>query len=363
MAQVVLEDVCKAFEHTQVLHDITLSIADREFVVLVGPSGCGKSTLLRLVAGLDVASGGDIRFDGASVTDLSPGQRNVAMVFQNYALYPHLSVAANIGFGLRRARLPRAEKRAAVQEVARLLEIEELLARRPAALSGGQRQRVAMGRAIIRKPAVFLFDEPLSNLDARLRMQMRTEIRALHRKLPTTTLYVTHDQTEAMTMGDRVVVLNQGRIEQIGTPAEIYNAPRTRFVAGFIGMPAMNMIPTHLHDDLLVLGSVRLASTPALRRALAERGARDLVLGLRPEHLSLRGDGGGLPARVDQVEPTGSETLVYLHHDTLRLCLRAPPECALRPGAQVHLDLDLDRAVIFDPQSGLALPPIAAPAA
>ncbi len=363
MADVHLEHIDKSFGPAQVLTDISLDIADQEFVVLVGPSGCGKSTLLRLVAGLDSVSSGDIRFGATSVKDLSPGERNVAMVFQNYALYPHLTVAANIGFGLRRMRMTRQQKRAAVLDVARLLEIEELLSRRPAALSGGQRQRVAMGRAIIREPAVFLFDEPLSNLDARLRMQMRSEIRALHRKRPTTTLYVTHDQTEAMTMGDRVVVLNKGRIEQIGTPSEIYNQPRSCFVAGFIGMPPMNMIPIRRSEDALWIGAYRLPLSDAQQRALAGYSNRDLILGLRPEHLRLRPTSGGVPAVVDHIEPTGSETLVYVHHDAQRLCLRAAPDVAPQPGAQVHLDFTLERAVIFDPETELALPQAAAHAA
>ena len=355
LAQVELNQISKSFGATGVLHDICLSVPDREFTVLVGPSGCGKSTLLRIVAGLESASAGDILFDGRAVNQLSPGQRNVAMVFQNYALYPHLSVASNIGFGLRRSNLSRKEKRAAIEEIARLLEIEPLLARRPSALSGGQRQRVAMGRAIIRNPDVFLFDEPLSNLDARLRMQMRAEIRALHRKLPTTTLYVTHDQIEAMTMADRVVVMNAGRIEQIGTPSEIYNAPRTSFVAGFIGMPAMNMIDTRLQDGALAVGATRLPLSPDWHAAISRHDCKNLVLGLRPEHLRLRHDSAGLPAIVDLVEPTGSETLIYLHHDTLRLCARSAPETDLRPGSQVYLDPQLDRAVLFDAQSGLAL--------
>ncbi len=356
LAQVELKQISKSFGATDVLHEISLSVPDREFTVLVGPSGCGKSTLLRIVAGLESASAGEILFDGRAVNELSPGQRNVAMVFQNYALYPHLSVASNIGFGLRRSKLSRTQKRAAILDVARLLEIEPLLSRRPSALSGGQRQRVAMGRAIIRDPDVFLFDEPLSNLDARLRMQMRAEIRALHRKLPTTTLYVTHDQIEAMTMADRVVVMNAGRIEQIGTPSEIYNSPRTKFVAGFIGMPSMNMIDARLEDGALAVGASRLALSSNWHAALAGHKDRNLVLGLRPEHLRLRTDSTGLPAVVDLVEPTGSETLIYLHHDALHLCARAAPETDLRTGAQVYLDLHLDRAVLFDAQSGLALP-------
>ncbi len=359
MAKLELKGVRKSFDATEVLPALDLCVQDREFVVLVGPSGCGKSTLLRIVAGLEAASAGDILFDDISVADLSPGQRNVAMVFQNYALYPHLSVATNIGFGLRRARMSRAQKAAAVREIAALLEITPLLNRRPAALSGGQRQRVAMGRAIIRNPAVFLFDEPLSNLDARLRMQMRTEIRALHRKLPTTTLYVTHDQIEAMTMADRVVVMNAGRIEQIGTPSEVYDRPRTLFVAGFMGMPAMNLIPARLVQDggplMLAVGATRQPVPQHWQAAFTGQVPRDVTLGLRPEHLGLRTDGAGLPALVEQLEPTGSETLIYLQQDALRLCARTTPDTVLRTGAQVQLDLPLDRAIVFDPKTELAL--------
>ncbi len=357
MAKLDLSAITKSFGATRVLDQVSLSVPDREFVVVVGPSGCGKSTLLRIVAGLEAASAGEVLLDDRPVSQLSPGQRNVAMVFQNYALYPHLTVAANIGFGLRRARMRRAEKREAVARVARLLEIEPLLNRRPGALSGGQRQRVAMGRAIIRNPAVFLFDEPLSNLDARLRMQMRSEIRALHRAVPTTTLYVTHDQIEAMTMADRVVVMNGGRIEQIGTPTEVYSAPRTTFVAGFIGMPSINMIPARYRGDALELPSTTLPVPAAVKPRLAGHAGRDLLLGLRPEHLDIRPGGDGLVAEVDQIEPTGSETLVYLDHPAMRLSARTAPDTALSPGMQVGLRLLLERASFFDAETGLNLVP------
>ena len=360
MGQVELKSIHKSFGPTAVLDDINLKIADKEFVVVVGPSGCGKSTLLRVVAGLEEASSGALLFDGRAVNALSPGERNVAMVFQNYALYPHLSVATNIGFGLRRAAMSRREKREAVERTARLLEIEPLLKRRPGALSGGQRQRVAMGRAIIRNPAVFLFDEPLSNLDARLRMQMRSEIRGLHSKLPTTTLYVTHDQVEAMTMADRVVVMNAGRIEQIGTPSQIYDTPRTTFVARFMGMPSMNMISARYDGDALVLPDARVPVPADWPERLGPWVGRALLLGLRPEHLSLRASPGGVPATVDLTEPTGSETLVYLHHGDTRLAARTPPDTRLRRGDQVHLDLRLDRAALFDPDTALALPTLPA---
>ena len=355
MASLEIKRIAKTFGAQSVLPGISLEVPDKEFVVILGPSGCGKSTLLRIVAGLEIASAGSVSFGGAPVDHLSPGQRNVAMVFQNYALYPHLSVAANIGFGLRRATLSRKEKRAAVQEIARLLEIESLLDRRPSELSGGQRQRVAMGRAIIRKPAVFLFDEPLSNLDARLRLQMRAEIRALHRKLPTTTLYVTHDQVEAMTMADRVVVMREGRIEQIGTPDEIYCAPQSIFVAQFIGMPAMNIVSARLDrsNSALTIAGERFAMPEFWPDEKALDG--EVTLGLRPEHLSLSRTGAGLRANVDQIEPMGSETLVYLYHHGTRLCARTPPETRLASGSEVRLGLNLNRAVLFDPVTQKAL--------
>src|SRR2546422_3970502 len=243
MAQVSLRKVVKRFDDTEAVRGIDLEIADKEFVVLVGPSGCGKSTTLRMIAGLEEISAGEIAVDGEVVNDVPPKDRDMAMVFQNYALYPHMTVYENMSFGLRLKRYPKDEIARRVREAARILDIAELLDRKPRQLSGGQRQRVAMGRAIVRNPKVFLFDEPLSNLDAKLRVQMRTEIKRVHQKVRTTTVYVTHDQVEAMTLADRVVVMNKGRIEQIGPPNELYHAPKTRFVAGFIGSPAMNMVP------------------------------------------------------------------------------------------------------------------------
>src|SRR5881227_2179664 len=248
MAQVSLRKVVKRFDDTIAVRGINLDISDHEFVVLVGPSGCGKSTTLRMIAGLEEVSEGEILVDGGLVNDVPPKDRDMAMVFQNYALYPHMTVYENMSFGLRLKRYPKAEIARRVQEAARILDITELLDRKPRQLSGGQRQRVAMGRAIVRNPKVFLFDEPLSNLDAKLRVQMRTEIKRVHQKVRTTTVYVTHDQVEAMTLADRVVVMNRGRIEQIGPPNELYHAPKTRFVAGFIGSSAMNFLPCHLED-------------------------------------------------------------------------------------------------------------------
>ncbi len=280
MAQVSLRKLVKRFDDTEAVRGIDLDIADKEFVVLVGPSGCGKSTTLRMIAGLEEISAGEIAIDGEVVNDVPPKDRDMAMVFQNYALYPHMTVYENMSFGLRLKRYPKDEIARRVQEAARILDITELLDRKPRQLSGGQRQRVAMGRAIVRNPKVFLFDEPLSNLDAKLRVQMRTEIKRLHQKVRTTTVYVTHDQVEAMTLADRVVVMNRGRIEQIGTPNELYHAPMTRFVAGFIGSPAMNFLPCRLEEAGGALARAperrhRAAGTAIARRPLPlPRGAR-----------------------------------------------------------------------------------------
>jgi len=331
---------------------INLDVAANEFVVLVGPSGCGKSTTLRLIAGLEEASSGDIDIGGQRVNHLGAAARDVAMVFQNYALYPHMSVAQNIGFGLRRRGASRAEVSRAVAEAARILELTDLMHRRPGDLSGGQRQRVAMGRAIVRSPRLFLFDEPLSNLDSRLRMSMRTEIKRLHALVPTTTVYVTHDQTEAMTMADRVAVMNAGRIEQIGAPMEIYNSPATRFVAGFVGAPAMNFAEGTLHDDGLHLsGGLRLAVDNHRHRG-------PVTLGLRPEAFSLLDDPtDSLPARLELLEPLGAETLALWQTEALGpLWVRHAATVTLRPGITGHLKPDMTRAHLFHPETGLRCP-------
>ncbi|MEL6913567.1 MAG: sn-glycerol-3-phosphate ABC transporter ATP-binding protein UgpC [Pseudomonadota bacterium] len=331
---------------------ISLDISDREFVVIVGPSGCGKSTTLRLIAGIEAETAGDILIDGQRVNDLSPGARDVAMVFQDYALYPHMSVERNIGFGLRRRGMRRADVAQRVKEVAEILEIGPLLGRRPAALSGGQRQRVAMGRAMVRRPRVFLFDEPLSNLDARLRVSMRAEMRRLQAQMPTTTLYVTHDQTEAMTMADRVVVMNDGRVEQVGAPMDIYRRPANLFVARFIGSPAMNLFEATLSADGAELpGGARV---PLPRAELEDQRGRRVMLGFRPEAVAPAET--GLSARVETVEPIGQEIIVEF--DTVaagRLWSRLPPDSALRTGAQVRLGFDAGQAHIFDIDTGTAL--------
>ncbi|MFN3685422.1 ABC transporter ATP-binding protein [Salinarimonas sp.] len=314
MARIELEGIVKRFGSTSVVHGIDLAIADGEFVALVGPSGCGKSTTLRMIAGLEDVSGGTIRIGGVVVNHHEPKRRNIAMVFQNYAIYPHLTVRENIAFGLYTAPLSREKKRARVDEAARILGLEALLERRPAALSGGQRQRVAIGRAMVRDPSAFLFDEPLSNLDAQLRNQMRIEIKRLHQRLGATTVYVTHDQVEAMTMADRIVVMREGRILQIGTPSTLYDAPADVFTARFIGTPAMNLLPArNAPDGLLVEG----ATAPVPAPSAATRVER-LLVGVRPQDLVVgaqaQGDGLSLTGTVTAVEPLGPET--HVHMDT-----------------------------------------------
>ncbi|WP_374312188.1 ABC transporter ATP-binding protein [Dongia sp.] len=305
MAAVVIRDVRKAFGVAQILHGVSIDIADGEFVILVGPSGCGKSTLLRMIAGLESVTSGEISIAGRVVNDVPPKERDIAMVFQNYALYPHMTVADNMGFSLKLKKAPSADIAARVEQAANILGLAPYLDRFPRQLSGGQRQRVAMGRAIVRDPQVFLFDEPLSNLDAKLRVAMRAEVKELHQRLKTTTVYVTHDQIEAMTMADKIVVMHDGKVEQIGQPLELYDRPQNQFVAGFIGSPAMNFIPGRIEGGSLIgAGGLRLNLD---EKAAALQG-RDVTLGIRPEHLTL-GD-GGLVAEVVVVEPTGSEVQI-----------------------------------------------------
>ncbi|MEZ5856500.1 MAG: sn-glycerol-3-phosphate import ATP-binding protein UgpC [Hyphomicrobiaceae bacterium] len=310
MARLSIQDARKTYPNgVHAINGIDLEVADGEFVVLVGPSGCGKSTLLRMIAGLEQVTSGTIKIDDRRVNDLEPADRDIAMVFQNYALYPHMSVFNNMAYGLRNRGTPRDEIEKRVTEAARLLEIEALLDRRPRQLSGGQRQRVAMGRAIVRKPAAFLFDEPLSNLDAKLRVQMRVEIKKLQRDLGTTSIYVTHDQVEAMTMADRLVVMNGGVAEQIGTPREVYQKPATEFVAGFIGSPSMNFIDGHIGGDrrTVVVGS----STLALPAASPLEAATPVVVGIRPEDLAQGQGQGPLVLAVEHVEHLGTDTILH----------------------------------------------------
>ncbi len=302
MATVDLDNIKKRFGSTEVIKGVSLNVQDGEFIVIVGPSGCGKSTLLRMVAGLETISEGELRINGVRANDLEPMDRDIAMVFQNYALYPHMSVAQNMGYGLKIAGLPKPEIAAKVAEAAKLLQLTELLDRKPKQLSGGQRQRVAMGRAIVRAPSVFLFDEPLSNLDAKLRVQMRLEIKELQSKLGITSLYVTHDQVEAMTMADRMIVMNAGVAEQIGTPLDVYERPETLFAAQFIGSPSMNMIEAEARDGMLHFGNITLP-------APSEVTGR-MMLGLRPEHLSPNPD-GPIEMQVLLAEPLGANTLLH----------------------------------------------------
>ncbi|MFT4172767.1 MAG: sn-glycerol-3-phosphate import ATP-binding protein UgpC [Rhodocyclaceae bacterium] len=311
MATLEFRAVRKSYGNTAVIHGIDMTVADGEFVVIVGPSGCGKSSLLRMVAGLEPITAGDILIDGRVVNALEPKDRDIAMVFQNYALYPHMSVFDNMAYGLKIRGMPREEIHTRVTAAARILELEQLLARRPAQLSGGQRQRVAMGRAIVREPKAFLFDEPLSNLDAKLRVQMRLEIQKLHRTLGTTSLFVTHDQVEAMTLAHRMVVMHAGRVEQIGTPMEVYRAPATTFVAAFIGSPPMNLIPGTLSADgaHFAADGVGHAAAIALPQARPDLAGRPLILGLRPEHLEAADE--GIALTVQLVEPLGGERLVH----------------------------------------------------
>jgi multiple sugar transport system ATP-binding protein len=366
MAQVSLRKLVKRFDDTEAVRGIDLDIADKEFVVLVGPSGCGKTTTLRMIAGLEEISAGEIAVDGEVVNDVPPKDRDMAMVFQNYALYPHMTVYENMSFGLRLKRYPKDEISRRVQEAARILDIIELLDRKPRQLSGGQRQRVAMGRAIVRNPKVFLFDEPLSNLDAKLRVQMRIEIKRVHQKVRTTTVYVTHDQVEAMTLADRVVVMNRGRIEQIGTPNDLYHAPMTRFVAGFIGSPAMNFLPCRLEENGGAL-RVRLSDdivlpVPPARasRYRSHAGRPGLTFGLRPEHLTDgKPNGEAQPATIDAAievtEPLGMETLVFFRVNGIDVCGRVAPNAGAREGVRMRLAASLDNMHLIDDATGCVL--------
>jgi sn-glycerol 3-phosphate transport system ATP-binding protein len=357
MAGLNMRGVKKVYPNgVEAITRIDLDVADGEFIVLVGPSGCGKSTLLRMIAGLETITEGDIAIGERRVNDLEPADRDIAMVFQNYALYPHMTVYNNIAYGLRNRRTPKPEIDSRVREVARLLEIEHLLDRKPRQLSGGQRQRVAMGRAIVRRPEVFLFDEPLSNLDAKLRVQMRVEIRKLQRDLATTSIYVTHDQVEAMTMADRLVVMNEGRAEQIGTPREVYQTPATMFVASFIGSPAMNFLDGLVSDNgtnLMIAGiALPLADGQALPAGSAVK------VGVRPEDLAVASGKGDLELTVDLVEHLGAETVVIGHAAAAgreAFAMRRHGDVEFGIGAPIQITLPRDKLHIFDTQSGSRL--------
>jgi len=360
LAEVEFRDVVRRYrggrgEDTVALKNLNLTVADGEFLILVGPSGCGKSTALRLLAGLDKPTSGEIRIGGAVVNGLAPGQRDIAMVFQNYALYPHMTVYRNLAYGLRQRRTPRAEVQRRVQETAELLQIEALLDRKPGQLSGGQRQRVAMGRALVRKPQAFLLDEPLSNLDAKLRNQVRGDLKRLHREVPVTSIYVTHDQVEAMTLGDRLCVMSNGEVQQIGTTDDIYNRPANTFVAAFMGSPPMNLVPGMVRDGVLhvddAAGPAAPIHTPSLRSPDGP-----VTVGVRPEHLQLHTTqvDGMLAARVDFVEPLGSHALVTALVGDTRVIVQAPAGTVLESGTRVGLAMPPERTYFFDAETGEA---------
>jgi multiple sugar transport system ATP-binding protein len=361
MAAITLEKLNKHYGALfHAVKDVDLKIADKEFVALVGPSGCGKSTTLRMIAGLEDITSGDIRIGSRIVNHLPPRDRDVAMVFQNYALYQHMSVYDNLAFGLRNKKAPEAEIKAAIDRAAGMLGLHELLARKPKQLSGGQQQRVALGRCIVRNPQVFLFDEPLSNLDAKLRAQMRIEIKRLHAEIPTTSVFVTHDQVEAMTLGDRVVIMRDGRIQQIGTPLQVYGKPANKFVAAFIGAPAMNFIDVTVRVEAgstaAEAAGLRLTVNAAEARALAAHNGRKLIMGMRPEHLVL-GEGAaglGFDARVEVVEQLGSEILLETAVGTTSITVaRVPAETKVARGDQVRVSAQPGRLHFFDPESEL----------
>ncbi len=353
MAEVEFRDVTRHYPggrsgDTVALKGLNLTVADGEFLILVGPSGCGKSTALRLLAGLDKPTSGEIRIGGAVVNGLAPGERDIAMVFQNYALYPHMTVYRNLAYGLRQRRTPRAEVQRRVRETAELLQIGELLDRKPGQLSGGQRQRVAMGRALVRQPQAFLLDEPLSNLDAKLRNQVRGDLKRLHRELPVTSIYVTHDQVEAMTLGDRLCVMSKGEVQQIGTTDDIYNRPANTFVAAFMGSPPMNLMPADVRGGVLHVGGAAVTSVP--------EPDGPVTVGARPEHLRLERTpaDGSVPATVDFVEPLGSHVLVTALVDGTRVIVTAAPGTELAAGARIGLVMPAEQTYFFDTETGEA---------
>lgn len=367
MSEVLLHRIEKKFGDNTVISNLDLEISDKEFVVLVGPSGCGKSTILRIIAGLEDATSGDISIGDKIVNELAPKDRNIAMVFQDYALYPHLSIFKNISFGLEIQKMSKSELNERVLHAADILGISELLDRKPKQLSGGQRQRVAMGRAIVRRPSVFLFDEPLSNLDAKLRTQMRTEIKKLHKQLTTTIVYVTHDQVEAMTLADRIVILKDGNIEQVGKPEDVYNNPKSIFVAGFIGAPTMNFIPCRLigQNDKVILQindeNKTVFNIPE-KKAEQYRNSlnRDVIMGIRPEYFSLAEQGeitrpNHLTLPVNVIEPLGSTTLFFFEMAASEMVVSLEPLPGIKPGDNLNLKADMSKIHLFDPETGKVL--------
>ena len=363
MATVELRNISKVYEGgVKAVDNANLTINDKEFVVLGGPSGCGKTTTLRMVAGLEEISGGELYIDGKLMNDVAPKDRDIAMVFQNYALYPHMTVYDNMAFGLKIRKYPRAEINTRVHEAAQILDIEELLERKPKALSGGQRQRVAVGRAIVRKPKVFLFDEPLSNLDAKLRVQMRAELSALHHRLQATMIYVTHDQIEAMTMGDRIVVLKDGLIQQIGTPLGLYNTPVNRFVAGFIGSPPMNFMKVSLKMDggklLADEGTFKVELTPQQAETLRNYAGKDAILGVRPEDLLFTEAPervNNVATKVEDIEPLGSEIHLWVSTKNNQLVAKVAPRHVFHIGDTANLHPDLTKIHFFDLETEKAI--------
>jgi multiple sugar transport system ATP-binding protein len=364
MASVSIRNVRKHFGSTTVLHGIDIEVADGEFLILVGPSGCGKSTLLSMIAGLDTVSEGDIAIGDRVVNDVSPKDRDIAMVFQSYALYPSMTVGENIAFAMEMRKVPKPERDAVVARVAKTLQIDQLLDRRPAQLSGGQRQRVAMGRALARDPKVFLFDEPLSNLDAKLRVEMRAEIKALHHRLKSTVVYVTHDQIEAMTLGDRIAVMKDGRVQQLGTPEDIYDRPANLYVAGFMGSPTMNFLPVTLqNEDGRWVVDLRNAQGHAkvVLGAVRDPGwsGRQAVLGLRPEHLRdvPPGHAASLEIVFDMIEPTGADTFGFTEINGSRVAIRLPPKRVRAAGERLHVAVDVSAVCLFDPETERLITP------
>jgi multiple sugar transport system ATP-binding protein len=381
VAEVVLDNICKTYgSNQQAIKDLSLTIQDGEFLILVGPSGCGKSTALRMIAGLEEISSGTLTIGGENVVDLAPKDRDIAMVFQSYALYPHMTVFDNIGFSMKLAGKSRAERTKRVNEIAKILQLHTVLDRKPSALSGGQRQRVAMGRAMVREPAAFLMDEPLSNLDAKLRVQMRAEIASLQRQLGVTTIYVTHDQIEALTMGDRVAVLKDGVLQQVGTPRTLYHRPANVFVAGFIGSPAMNLFEGRLQDGSIVLPTASIPVPPSAYERFPGLRAYDgqpLIFGIRPEdlHDSRLASGSRLatiPAKVRTIEELGSELIVHVNIDAARIDSGDPDAVedlgsaanavakfeeasAVRAGESIDLGVDVTKLHYFDPRTRLAI--------
>jgi multiple sugar transport system ATP-binding protein len=360
MATVTYDHVTKAYaDGTIAVNELDLLIKDGEFLVLVGPSGCGKTTALRCLAGLEEITSGQIKIDARVVNRVPSKDRNIAMVFQSYALYPHMTVFDNLAFGLKLMKTPKKEIRRRVEEAAKILNLENLLDRKPRALSGGQRQRVALGRAIVREPAAFLMDEPLSNLDAKLRVQTRAEILRLQRRLETTTIYVTHDQVEAMTMGDRIAVMNLGVLQQIGSPPELYDNPVNVFVAAFIGSPAMNFATAKAHDGALKLGETTLELSGRQAKAAAENRGRDLLIGFRPEDLMLDGTGGShsvqIPAQIDVVEYLGHEELIHAQAEGHEIVALVPSEKKVQAGEKVAFTIPVEKLHVFDPDTELNL--------